>query len=215
VKTAVGRSLRVTASHSLFVYEDGEVRRKRGDELRRGDRVVAPKQIRLPGGAPARIDLLRELHASLAEACPEVRAEARLEALAEIRAEARSDGPGEAAAGAPAIWLRGPAVAAWFAAKVTGADLGRPHWSAPRLVLPSGVRRELAARRRAAKISNGQLCQLLGIGQPGTFHAWELGTSRPTQVQLEAYVLAIGADPAAVQAQSEEIKARYTRIFGV
>ena len=30
VHTEAGRTLRVTASHSVFVHEDGEVRRKRG-----------------------------------------------------------------------------------------------------------------------------------------------------------------------------------------
>jgi DNA gyrase subunit B len=63
VKTAHGRSIRVTASHSIYVHENGEVCLKRGDELRVGDQVVAPKSIRLPQSAPKRIDLLRELHA--------------------------------------------------------------------------------------------------------------------------------------------------------
>jgi DNA gyrase subunit B len=63
VKTAYGRSVRVTASHSIFVHEDGAVCLKRGDALRVGDKVVAPKSIRLPQAAPKRIDLLRELHA--------------------------------------------------------------------------------------------------------------------------------------------------------
>jgi DNA gyrase subunit B len=62
VRTAYGRSVRVTASHSVFVHEDGEVRLKRGDELKVGDRVVAPRALRLPADAPARIDLLRALH---------------------------------------------------------------------------------------------------------------------------------------------------------
>ena len=62
VKTAYGRSIRVTASHSIFVEENGEVCLKRGDDLRLGDRVVAPKSIQLPQSAPKRIDLLRELH---------------------------------------------------------------------------------------------------------------------------------------------------------
>ena len=62
VKTAYGRSIRVTASHSIFVQENGEVCLKRGDELRIGDRVVAPKSIQLPQTVPNRIDLLRELH---------------------------------------------------------------------------------------------------------------------------------------------------------
>jgi len=169
VRTAVGRSLRVTASHSVFVHDDGEVRRKRGDELVPGDRVVAPRQLRLAGEARGRIDLVRELHADLDAA--------------------------------PTIWLRGPAIAAWFAAKVTGADVTQAHWAAPRMVLPERLRRELASQRRAARISNGQLCQLMAIRQPGTFQAWELGTSRPTQGQLEAYLLAIGADPAAVMSR--------------
>jgi DNA gyrase subunit B len=62
VKTAYGRSIRVTASHSIFVQENGEVCLKRGADLRIGDRVVAPKAIQLPVNAPKRIDLLRELH---------------------------------------------------------------------------------------------------------------------------------------------------------
>src|SRR5207249_3971752 len=63
VKTAYGRSVRVTASHSVFVFEEGQVRLKRGDELRVGDRLVAPRTLRLPADAPRRIDLLRALHA--------------------------------------------------------------------------------------------------------------------------------------------------------
>ncbi len=64
VRTAYGRSVRVTASHSVFVHEDGEVRLKRGDEVREGDLIVAPKTLRLAGDAPERIDLLRALHAA-------------------------------------------------------------------------------------------------------------------------------------------------------
>jgi DNA gyrase subunit B len=166
VRTTAGRSLRVTASHSIFVHEDGEVRRKRGDELAPGDRVVAPRQLRLPAEAPQHVDLLRTLHADL-----------------------------EAA---PAIWVRGPAVTAWFAARITEATATDAAWTAPRMVIPAALRLELADQRRVAKISNGQLCQVLGIRQPGTFQAWELGTSQPTQAQLEVYLLAIGADADAV-----------------
>ena len=62
VGTAYGRSVRVTGSHSVFVHEDGEVRKKRGSELQAGDWLVAPRTIRLPSTAPAQIDLLAELH---------------------------------------------------------------------------------------------------------------------------------------------------------
>jgi DNA gyrase/topoisomerase IV subunit B len=55
VKTAYGRSVRVTASHSVFVRDGEEIRLKRGDELTVDDELVAPKRIRLPEDAPARI----------------------------------------------------------------------------------------------------------------------------------------------------------------
>lgn len=71
VRTAYGRSVRVTASHSVFVHEDGEVQLKRGSDLRVGDHLVAPATIRFPQDAPEKIDLLRELH-SLPEAASQV-----------------------------------------------------------------------------------------------------------------------------------------------
>src|SRR3984885_3629391 len=70
VKTAYGRSIRVTARHSIYVHENEEGRLKRGADRRLGDEVVPPKSIRLPQHAPKRIDLLRELHA-----VPEARAQ--------------------------------------------------------------------------------------------------------------------------------------------
>jgi DNA gyrase subunit B len=63
VRTAYGRRVRVTSSHSVFVHDEGAVKLKRGDELRVDDRVVAPRRVRFPATAPARLDLLRELHA--------------------------------------------------------------------------------------------------------------------------------------------------------
>ncbi len=63
LRTAYGRRVRVTASHSVFVWRDGRVELARGDELAVGDELVAPRRIRLPEAAPGRIDLLTALHA--------------------------------------------------------------------------------------------------------------------------------------------------------
>jgi DNA gyrase subunit B len=71
VRTAYGRTVRVTSSHSVFVHEDGAVKLKRGKELHVGDRVVAPRKVRFPGNAPARIDLLECLGA-LPEAAQQI-----------------------------------------------------------------------------------------------------------------------------------------------
>ncbi|OGB97420.1 hypothetical protein A3F06_02885 [candidate division TM6 bacterium RIFCSPHIGHO2_12_FULL_36_22] len=62
IKTAYGRSVKVTASHSVFVYEKDEIVLKKGRELQEGDLLVAPKKVRLPNNAPATLDLLKELH---------------------------------------------------------------------------------------------------------------------------------------------------------
>ncbi|MTW20544.1 DNA gyrase subunit B [Allochromatium palmeri] len=63
VKSAYGRSVRVTASHSVFVYEDQQIQLKRGDELCAGDRIVAPRTLAFPVTAPERLDVLNALHA--------------------------------------------------------------------------------------------------------------------------------------------------------
>lgn len=62
VKTTYGRSVKVTASHSVFVYENEKIVLKKGNELKEGDLLVAPKKIRLPEDAPEQLDLLKELH---------------------------------------------------------------------------------------------------------------------------------------------------------
>jgi DNA gyrase subunit B len=63
VRTAYGRTVRVTSSHSVFVHDEDGIKLKRGADLRVGDRMVAPARIRFPTDAPATIDLLDVLHA--------------------------------------------------------------------------------------------------------------------------------------------------------
>src|SRR5947209_12927318 len=62
IKTRYNRSIKVTSSHSVFVFEDGDVRLKKGNEVRPGDLLVATRRLPRPGKAPSRIDLLRTLY---------------------------------------------------------------------------------------------------------------------------------------------------------
>ena len=62
IRTSYGRSVKVTESHSVFVYEDGEVRLKRGDEIRPGDHIVAPRTLSLPTGESETVDILAPLY---------------------------------------------------------------------------------------------------------------------------------------------------------
>ena len=180
-KTVYGRSVKVTASHSVFVQDNGEIRLKQGSELQVGDRLVAPKTMPLPETNPGRIDLLRRLYE-----IPSARAQ---------------------------IWLRGPAVEAWYKAGVSEEYSNRPEWTAPRVDLPEGVRQQLKAQRRASGISSVELCARVGIKQPVTFYAWERGLSRPTLPNCEAYLAAIGADFAAVMPQITIGPSRLERVW--
>jgi DNA gyrase subunit B len=180
-KTAYGRSIRVTASHSVFVHENGDIRLKQGSELKVGDRLVAPKKIRLPENAAGKIDLLRRLYE-----IPEARTQ---------------------------IWLRGPAVEAWYKSQVTQGYADRPEMSAPRVEWPEAVRQQLKKLRRASGVSNAELCRRVGIRQPVTFYAWERGLSRPTLPNCEAYLAVIGADAATFMPQISVGPSRLERIW--
>ncbi len=58
ITTRYNRSVKVTASHSVFVFEDGEVKLKKGDEVKPGDLIVAARRLPRPAVSPTRIDLL-------------------------------------------------------------------------------------------------------------------------------------------------------------
>ncbi|AFZ51695.1 ATP-binding protein [Dactylococcopsis salina] len=62
ITTRYQRSVKVTSSHSVFVYEDGEVRLKKGNEIRPGDWLVASRRLPRPCEPMVKIDLLRTFY---------------------------------------------------------------------------------------------------------------------------------------------------------
>ncbi|MDQ3398440.1 MAG: toprim domain-containing protein, partial [Deinococcota bacterium] len=60
--TRYNRSIKVTSSHSVFVFEDGEIRLKKGCDVRPGDRLVASRRLPRPASSPAHIDLLETFY---------------------------------------------------------------------------------------------------------------------------------------------------------
>jgi DNA gyrase subunit B len=181
VRTSYGRQVRVTSSHSVFVYENDTLKLKRGDELRVNDQIAAPARIRFPATAPARIDLLRALHA-----VPEASRQ---------------------------IWVRGPAVEAWFKTSILRKRAHQPHLTETRVDIPLEVRSELTQIRRCSGVSNRELCATIGIRQPVTFYAWERGTSRPILTHFEAYLAAIGANSPDVLNKVSKAPGRLERIW--
>ncbi|MDJ0897424.1 MAG: DNA gyrase subunit B [Xenococcus sp. MO_188.B8] len=62
ITTRYNRSVKVTSSHSVFVYEEGEVKLKKGNEIREGDLLVASRRLPRPTESPERIDLLKTFY---------------------------------------------------------------------------------------------------------------------------------------------------------
>ncbi|MCJ2543923.1 DNA gyrase subunit B [Thermostichus vulcanus] len=59
--TRYNRSVKVTGSHSIFIYENNQVILKRGDQVQPGDWLVASRRLPRPAQAPEQIDLLQTL----------------------------------------------------------------------------------------------------------------------------------------------------------
>ncbi|MGQ0797823.1 MAG: LAGLIDADG family homing endonuclease, partial [Methanobacteriota archaeon] len=63
IRTRFGRKVRVTSSHSVFVWDGDGVRLRRGNEIRAGDFVVVPRRVSLRPTARSQVDLFEELAA--------------------------------------------------------------------------------------------------------------------------------------------------------
>jgi len=183
IKTAYGRTVRVTSSHSVWAYEDGQIVLKRGDEIRPGDQILAPGKLPLTAAtAPPRLDLLR--------------------ALWEVRDRLEGE-----------VWVRGPAIAEMLKQRVRQDYADRPEYSEARVSLSLPVRQELTARRRELGLSQAAICEAVGIRPPVTFYAWENGTSRPTVTHLRRYAEVLELDPDDVQDRSEVGASRLDRTW--
>ncbi len=56
--TRYGRSITVTSSHSVYVFERDEIRLRKGNEVKIGDLLVAPRYLPRPQRSPRKVDLV-------------------------------------------------------------------------------------------------------------------------------------------------------------
>jgi DNA gyrase subunit B len=158
IRTAYGRSVRVTASHSVFAYENGQVVLKRGDQVREGDLIVAPAQLPLTQAETVqRIDLLAELLAQ--------------------RGRLSND-----------VILWGADIERLLQARVLEEHADHETLTAQRVTIPAAVGQALAERRRSLQLSQDTVCAEVGIKQPVTFYGWEKGENRPTLKHFTRYL---------------------------
>jgi len=180
IETAYGRNLKITASHSVFVYRDDEVELARGDEIEPGDEVVAPRSLPLQGeGGHDRIDLLEELVNSADQFDCEV-------------------------------YARGAGIEGMFKAKVRqaytdGGATDAVNRVESRIEAPEAIREDLRNRRKKAGLTQQDICDSIGISQPTTVSQWERGESRPTASNFRAYCETVGASTAEVMADVTKV----------
>ncbi|MEZ4661889.1 MAG: ATP-binding protein [Caldilineaceae bacterium] len=173
IQTSYGRRVRVTASHSIFVYENGQVVLKKGDEVKAGDLIVAPAHLPLHQPEPVtRIDLLTEF----------------------MQHRAKMDGD---------LMLWGDDVVKVQKARVQQEHADDAQMTQPRVAIPEHVGQQLAERRRTLALSQTAVCDAVGIKQPVTFYAWEKGQYRPTLEHFLRYVDLLELDSDDMLAQVE------------
>ncbi len=133
IQTSYGRKVRITSSHSVFVYEDEKITLKRGDAIQPGDLVLAPIKLPLEQPNPqARIDLISELFA--------MRGELDFE-----------------------LYVRGEAITALHQMRIREEHNDEPQLVEPRVNIPTDIRQILIEKRSSAGLSQEAICQALDI----------------------------------------------------
>ena len=134
-----------------------------------------------------------------------------------MQVQSASDPPKKLALGERAVQVDG-ADAIMLQLKEQGQPVDIVHASegSPLITTPVGIFRN-APNANAARLFQSFLCSVEGQrvfvdGNRHVFHA--LATSKSARTPLSAIKL-LKSDPVAVDAQSEEIKARYAKLFGV
>jgi DNA gyrase subunit B len=183
IQASYGRKVRITSSHSVFVYEDDTIKLKRGDAIQPGDMVVAPIKLPLEQSNPqAHIDLISELFA--------MREEFDFE-----------------------LYVRGEAITALHQMRIREEHSDEPQLIGQRVKIPADIRNILIEKRRSAGLSKEAICQALEIKQPGTFYSWERGNSKPVISHFTRYADLLGLDSEELLSHAEMVDSRLDNIW--
>ena len=164
IKTSYGRSVKITSSHSIFVYESGKIKLKKGDEIKQGDLIVAPKILPLSGNYEKEsIDVL-DLYRKNIE---------------QIKDK---------------LYLRGKKVEELHKERILRKYGENHKLTAKRVAISKEVRELIANKRRDKKLSQKYICTKLGIKQPCVYYDWEKGNAKPTLNDLKKYLKVLDID---------------------
>lgn len=164
IETRYGRSIRVTDSHSLFTWENGEIVVREAGSLKVGDIVVAPRRIPRAERQVVELDIVHQIwQAGLGEGLyvwGDMIADFQKIKSAEKRRESG------------------------------GAKYGND----PRVVLDKSNWEKLSNLRSEKGLTQKQVAHALGYAQPITVSQWERGNIHPPVTVFERYLELIGAE---------------------
>jgi len=99
------------------------------------------------------------------------------------------------------IVLRGPAVEEFQKQTIRAEHEGEPELVEPRIRISEALGHAIHDQRIALGLPVKQVCLALGVSQPCTIHAWEKGTSEPTESHFRAYLNLLGIEEENLEGQ--------------
>ena len=157
--TRYNRSLKVTSSHSVYVYDHGAVQLKKGNEIRPGDLLVAPRRLPRPALSPSRVDLLETFYQAGVSQALQVQGD-------DVRR----------------------VVDQRLLCQVEQPQSNPDRWQQPRVWLDLADWQKLVERRNALGLSQQAVAVACGAPQPLTISQWEQGIDHPGLPEFLTYL---------------------------
>jgi DNA gyrase/topoisomerase IV subunit B/transcriptional regulator with XRE-family HTH domain len=183
IKTSYGRNVKITSSHSIFVFEKGEVRLKKGVEIKNGDKIVAPMSLPLYNfNGPSRIDILSLF----------------VKNKSEIKEE---------------IYIRGKSVEKLLKYKIKEIYKDNNEFIDERVVITENFGKILSLKRKSKGLSQKFICEKIGIKQPCIYYDWEKGKSKPSRKNFEKYLEVLDINKNQALSQVQIVKSKLDNIW--
>lgn len=183
IKTSYGRNVKVTSSHSIFVFENNEIKLRKGNEIKKGDRIVAPANIRLYDYShPKRLDVLYIL----------------------TKNKEKINGK---------IYVHGRIIEELIKTKIKNFYKGNEELTDNRVIIPKELNKLIKETREQQRIPQEVLCNKLGIKQPCTYYDWEKGKNKPTLKNFKKYIEVLGMNRNDALSQVQITKSSLDRVW--
>ncbi|MEK6936384.1 MAG: ATP-binding protein, partial [Nanoarchaeota archaeon] len=164
IQTSYGRNTKITSSHSVFVFENNNFKLKKGNEIKKGDRIVAPKNLPLFNYNPiSKLDVLSLF----------------INSKVNIKDK---------------IYIRGKSIEELMKSKVRKMYKDDNEFVDERVIVPEFFGRILSEKRNNKKLSQKFLCENLGVKQPCVYYDWEKGKNKPSLTNFKKYLKVLEID---------------------